>query len=770
MDWYGIRRGLAMYNPKYDNFTCYGVNPEGDSLKIRKNVNAIYEDQTGVFWIGTSHGLYQLNKQKETFVRIDKQQESFAPSNPIRFVSIYEDLDGIMFFGTPKGIQTYNKKSNELHPFKPFYDVNFNIHNLDIIENPISKDHKLWITAWKLHVFNKSTSIISHIIPDSKDPSSIRGNILKSLFIDESGMLWVTGEFGINIMEPAMNQIRGHPGFGQKYGDAMSFLEDSKGHTWIGTSKMLVHVDKEMNVVEQHDSFPLEEEHENFDGNIWSICEDSQNNLWVGTEEDGLFLQEYGKKEFVRCNFSRTIKDVPVWIWKVYEDSQGIVWILTSPDGIYHRKPGEIPSTYFHNDSLKKVFGNSTPINIYEDRSGNLWISTRRKGLFLQPHEYRGTYRFTNYRYDPADNQSLSSDWAWAVFEDESNNIWIATENGLNKYLREISAFEKYTNNIDLSANVIYNLTGDESGNLWMTTEYGLIRFKPKGYDNNYEARFAFKQVLQFNDIIPYTIYKNKYGRIFLGGAYNSGKGYYSFHPDSIKENQRIPPIAIVDFKVRNEQFGLDTSISFKKYIKLKYNQNFISFEFAALDYTEPEKNQFAYMLEGLDEGWTFSDNRRFANFTAVPPGQYTFRVKGSNNDGYWNEEGTSISITILPPPWKTWWAYTIYGIILIGLFYAWRKYDLKRQRLKQELELEQVQSEKLEELDKMKSRFFANISHEFRTPLTLILGPLQNLLSQSTDENAKQDLNIMQRNARRLQNLINQLLNLSKLESGKMK
>jgi signal transduction histidine kinase/DNA-binding response OmpR family regulator len=206
------------------------------------------------------------------------------------------------------------------------------------------------------------------------------------------------------------------------------------------------------------------------------------------------------------------------------------------------------------------------------------------------------------------------------------------------------------------------------------------------------------------------------------------------------------------------------------KHINLKFNQDFFSFQFAALDYTNPQKNQYAYYLEGLEDDWNYSGNRRFANYTGVPPGNYTFRVKGSNNDGYWNQEGASIAITILPPPWKTWWAYTIYGIFLIGLIYAWRKYDLKRQRLKQELKLGHVEAEKLKELDTMKSRFFANISHEFRTPLTLILGPLQNLLSQSKDEKSKQYLNMMQRNARRLQNLINQLLNLSKLESGKMK
>jgi len=235
------------------------------------------------------------------------------------------------------------------------------------------------------------------------------------------------------------------------------------------------------------------------------------------------------------------------------------------------------------------------------------------------------------------------------------------------------------------------------------------------------------------------------------------------FNPDSLRNNEFIAPIVITDFRL------FEKSHSFGKEIQLPYNENYISFEFAALSFINPEKNQYSYKMEGVDKDWINSGSRRYASYPNLDPGEYVFRVKGSNNEGVWNEEGTSLAIIISPPWWKTWWAYSSYALIFAFTLYGIRRYEMNRLKMKDKIKLDEAVLKEKEETDKMKSSFFANISHEFRTPLTLILGPAEKIYSNTSDNHIK-DADIIRRNSRRLLQLINQLLDLSKLEAGKLK
>ena len=760
----GSDGGLNRYDVINNTFKAF-IPVLNDSIQGIPGIMSLLEDRKGKFWVGTSRGLFLFDREKESFSRIDVDPGYTDMRNPPYCRTIHEDTDGTIVIGTPQGFILYDTATHQLIPYQSIFHANLDIHNIDFLPDTSDNKYTHWIISIVgLYGFNKHTSFLARVRPDPYDPLSISGNSLKSIFRDESGMLWIPGEFGVNIMDPIRQRIRNYPVNAGDYEDATCFLEDSRGHFWKG-SNHLEQYDRKMNLVKSHPFIIKNPGRITINGAALSILEDDEMNIWVGNDHNGLFLLKKNADALIPCTFSDS---EVTCIWNIFEDSSGILWIGTN-SGLFYRKKGDIPFTHFYNEPDWGLLNSSIIVNINEDKSGNLWIATAGKGLFYQPANSKGTNTFIQLLHDPDDEYSLSNNRVWAIHEDYSGNLWVATERGLNKRIGKENKFISYFSNTDPGANIIFDLTGDGMGSLWLTTQSGLIRFTPDPVDPGTQASGRFRQILPFLDIFPYRIYRNKAGQIFVGGTYNSGKGYYCFHPDSIPQKRRIPAVVLTDFRVNNKPHHMDTLITLKKHVVLKYNQNFFTIECAALDYQDPSNNQYAHYIEGFEEGWIYTGSNRLANYTDVPPGNYIFHVKGSNNDDYWNEAGTSLYITILPPPWKTWWAFLLYGIGILGIVFAVIRFYLKRLQLMHRLEIEQVETQKIKELDSMKSRFFANISHEFRTPLTLILGPLEKVLASASGE-VKNNLNIMQRNALRLQQLINEMLSLSKLESGQMK
>lgn len=777
--------GLNKFIHEEEKFICYRNNPEDPTSLSDDVIRSIYEDHSGSLWIGTNKsGLNRLDKEKELFIHYRHNIKDSESISDDVILSIYEDSFGDLWIGTGNGGLNKFNRSTESFVRHSYNSANQNSISANrvfaILEDQL---HNLWIGTMDgglnkyIAEYNKFIAYKSK--PDNSNSMSSDG--IFSLFEDRTGILWI-GTYGGGVNKLDLNRekfkLLKNDSFNSNNlssNDVFSIFEDREKIIWIGTSDGLNKLDlkNEKLVVYRNnpsDIFSLS------DNEILSIFEDRSGGLWIGTYGGGLNLFDRKTNQFI--NFKNNPFDSNSLsnndIFTICEDDFGSIWIGTDGGGLnkFDRRTKQF-TRYLHNPNDETSLSANRIFSIHKNNEGNLWIGTDSGGLNKLDSK---TGKFIHYKYKPGDPASLSNDGVLSIYQSKSGVLWIGTYGGgLNKFDVANEKFVCYRNKDGLPNDVVYGILEDDNGNLWVSTNYGLSKFNPAAETfKNYEESDG----LQGNEYNQGAYFKSTTGEMFFGGP----NGLNIFHPDSIKANPFPPQIVITDFQLLHKPvsigydsyFGrtiLQKSISKTEQIELRYDDNIISFEFSALDFRNPKKNKYAYKLEEFDEDWTFTNsNRRIVTYTNLDPGEYTLKVKGSNNDGIWNEAGTSLRIIIHPPWWATWWAYSIYGILILLLFLVLRQYDLRRQKLKQQLELEREHAEKLEEIDQMKSRFFTNISHEFRTPLTLILGPAEKIISESIDKNAGKQAGLIKRNANRLLDLINQLLDLSKIEAGKLK
>jgi signal transduction histidine kinase/DNA-binding response OmpR family regulator len=380
----------------------------------------------------------------------------------------------------------------------------------------------------------------------------------------------------------------------------------------------------------------------------------------------------------------------------------------------------------------------------------------------------RRSQRFVVFKNDPMDRNSLSNNKVQCLHQSSGGILWVGTASGLNRFDHAQNTFVCYRVIDGLDSDDIQNIAEDRHGNLWLRTARGIARFDPA------HRRFKNYDMSDFSGgALEITRSSSREGVLFLPLGTD---GLVAFHPDSIRDNNNTPPIVFTDFRVgsrsvshRTPNSVLKQAIWTAKEVSLTHRDNIVAIDFAVLEYTNPAKHKYAYRMDGFDNDWIYSDTKRTATYTNLDPGTYTFRVKATNSDGIWNEKGTSVTIFISPPWWKTTWAYAGYLTAVLGAFFSIRRFERNKELLKHQLALEQVKSEKLAEIDQVKSRFFANISHEFRTPLTLIEGPVKHLRSGEYKGDPNDQYDLILRNSRRLLRLVNQLLDLSKIESEEM-
>ncbi|MEA3421570.1 MAG: histidine kinase dimerization/phosphoacceptor domain -containing protein, partial [Acidobacteriota bacterium] len=434
---------------------------------------------------------------------------------------------------------------------------------------------------------------------------------------------------------------------------------------------------------------------------VFSIVKDSSGVFWIGTYGGGLNRFDPKTGKFIHYRHSLTdpnsLSDDRIRV--IYEGQPGVLWIGTDGGGINKFETGKgIFTRYRHDPSDPNSLSNDRTWSILKSDSGSLWIGTFGGGLNkFDP----GKGQFFHYRFNPDDPNSLSNDYIMALYEDQSGILWIGSNGeGLIKFDPQREIFSNYTES-EGSPSAVYGILEDDEGNLWISSNNGLYKFNPQTeIFRNYDVNDG----LQSNEFNGGSRYKSLEGELFFGGI----NGFNRFYPETIKDNPYIPSVVITNFRIFNKvvpiQEGeyrksrLTKSITETDKIELSYRDNMLSFEFAALHYVFPDKNEYAYRMEGLHKDWIYtSAAKRFATYTNLNPGKYTFRVKASNNDGIWNEEGVLLRITIIPPFWQTWWfrGFAITAILLLILMvYRIRTHAIKEQSKRLEKRVEERTSE----------------------------------------------------------------------------
>lgn len=717
--WIGTRNGLYKFDKNTGKFIRVPI-----SENINSNiVNAIYKDNGGTFWFGTSNGLYKLNKKSKKFVLCWNNSNNNRIPSDYCVNTIFESKSGVLWLGTKDGIVAFNPK---------IYTSIRYINGKGNFISSICEDEfeTLWIGTQEngLYALDEKTMEFVHFPHNAKE-HGVSSKKITSVFKERSGTIWV------NTLDGGVNKINRVKQPFKKYSfeNVNRIVKGINNKIWIGTSKgWYILYPKDEKIVPY--SF----------GSDYLVGEEESGDLWIGKHSGGIYKRDVNG--IIKNSYTFPGQKIVKRVRCFYKEKNGTIWIGIGGGGVYKIEPNK--------SHIKKVFQSTGTIKFfYLDDFGIMWIGTFQGGLIS--FDPKKNVVIKKYFPNPKNPNSTKSYTFLEVHVDKNGTLWFATERGLCKYNRSADSLIYYNLKNGLPHDIVWSILEDDHNNIWLSTWKGISKFNTKTNKfQNYDVSYGLPE----NGLSNLNGCKLEGGEMYFG----SSDAVIRFHPDSIKTNPFIPPVIITSVKKS------DTSIPIKEKIYLTYKENFLSFEFVALNYVSPEQNQYAYMMEGIDTGWVYSGTRRFASYSGLAHGKYIFRVKGSNNDGIWNEAGTSIAIIISPPWWKTWWAYLFYSFCFILTLYGIRRYEMNRISYKNQLKVNQAIVHEKEETEKIKSRFFANISHEFRTPLTLILGPAEKILSNISKDVTK-DAGTIKRNAQRLLQLVNQLLDLSRLEACKL-
>ncbi len=762
-------QGLFRYSPRFKTSMPARYLPEGENITASTSISRIAEDHKGNIWMILRNGL---------IIRMDAETLKVEYINPyIRDTyrktdsefKIVIDNDGDLWIychNANLGVALYDVAKDE---FRHIGERSNGIKLNNNIIRGVVQDNlgNVWIATdhGGLNIIDKTKQTIRYQLHDPADEKSLAQNSINCMYKDPDGIIWV-GSFkqGVSYYHESIVRFPLFRGM-----DVNSFVEDDRHNIWLGTNGSgLVEWDRDKGTFKsyKHSADPNSLSADV----IVSMTKGKNNELWIGTYFGG--LNKFDGRKFTHYRHDpsdpQSLSDESVW--EVLEDSRGNLWIGTLQAGLDMFDRSTNIFRHYRNGDDNSIKTNYVTV-LEEDSKGNIWVGT---GFGIDVLE-RETGRFVHYANDPNNINSLSNNSILWIHEDSRKLVWVGTLEGLNVFDPAKRTFTSFRTEDGLPHNTILTILEDNAGNLWMSTPNGisnLVISNGKFTFKNYDESDGL-QGKQFNDN---SALKTRDGHLIFGGV----NGFNMFRPEDIRMNTLKPRIILSDFQVMNKSVRAGESIDGKVVlpkainltsdIELNHNQNAISIEFAALSYIHPEKSKYQYILEGSDQDWvTTSGMSRRATYTNLDPGDYTFRVRAANNDGVWSDEAVTLRITVLPPFWKTATAFVLYVITVLGILLMTRRLIQQRERMKFAIEQERREAQRMHDLDLMKIKFFTNVSHEFRTPLTLILTPIEKMLKTSTDDQ-KGQLELIHRNARRLLNLINQLLDFRKLEVQEIK
>lgn len=717
--WFGTRDGgLNRYTRDSNQFTNFRYDPEDPAGLSDNQITALYEDQDGKIWIGTdSGGLDLLDPTTGRFTHFQHEPDNPRSIGDDSILSIHQSEDGVLWVGTSEGgLSRFDRGAGTFTTYKNHLDDDQSISSNSIRAIFEDSSGSLWIgTSAGLDLLDRTEETFNHFQNNPGDPTSLADDTVQAIFEDSSGSLWIgTYGGGLDFFDQKTESFRHYqniPGDPDSVSSniILSIFQDREGVLWFGTIGGGVN---RLNLARVNFTH-----YKNEPGNANSLSnnmvrgfyQDEDGTIWVGTMFGGLnrFDPKTQNWQHYRNDPNDPLSLSDDFVSAIYRDQFGILWIGTI-HGLDRFEPETESFTHFNVDPEGESFSSGIEVaSIHESRDGKFWVGTtdglyefdRQGQRWSQKYDFKlgdnqelyvfiitedqegllwigslgeGVYRFnpvtgefSNFQNIPGNDQSLSQNFVTAMLIDQAGLVWVGTNGaGLDMFNPSTNTFTHYNENGGLPNDAVYCLLGDRSGNIWISTNRGLSRFDPAEEEF---ANYDRTDGLQSNEFNAKACLNSISGEMLFGGI----NGFNVFKPGSVQSNPVIPPIVITSISKNNEQINLDWEEDGFSEIALNWPVDSFEFEYAALSFAQPEKNQYAYYLDGFEGTWKAVGNRRFGQYTNLSGGTYTFQVKGSNNDGVWNDVGVAVQITVVPPFWQTWWFYGIVMIAILGLFYG---------------------------------------------------------------------------------------------------